>query len=173
MYEVNDYIVVGNIGICKVTDICSPDFAKKGEVYYKVQPLNNPSDTIYIPIHNEKVLMRRVISKEEVNEFIMQMPTIEPVWFDNEKEMELSFKEALKSNDCYEWIKMVKGLYMKKQERIKQGKKPSQTNEKRFNKAQDMLMKEFAIALEIPVEETLNYIENKLETSESMREVNS
>lgn len=173
MYEINEYVVIANIGICKIIDICSPDFAQEEVLYYKIQPLNNPNDTIYVPINNDKVLMRKIISKQEVNDFIMQMPSIEPVWFENEKDMEFSYKEAMKSNDCYEWIKMIKGLYMKKQERIKQGKKPSQTSEKRFNKAQDTLMKEFAIALDIPIEEALSYIENKIEVSSNHEEMDS
>ncbi len=79
MFAVGEYIVYGTNGICRVEEICSSPFdATDTRTYYLLVPLNNPmSSTIYTPIDNERVPMRRLMTREEVEKFITVMPDIE------------------------------------------------------------------------------------------------
>lgn len=66
MYEKGDYIVYGQHGICRVQDITNPGFSGMDEhkLYYVLEPLCSTGSKIYSPVDNEKVLMRRVMSRE-------------------------------------------------------------------------------------------------------------
>ena len=66
MYEIDDLIMYGSTGVCKVSDITKPDFAGSDEdrLYYVLEPLYQ-SGVIYAPVDNEKVHMRPVISEDE------------------------------------------------------------------------------------------------------------
>ena len=55
---------------------------------------------------------------------------IETLWVPFEKGREELYKEALKKCDCKEWIKIIKTLYLRKQERLAEGKKAVSIDEK-------------------------------------------
>lgn len=166
MYQINDYVVAGSMGICKVNAICVPDFSKDDQLCYVLQPVESQGDVIYVSIDKNKLQMRKIISKLEAEDYIGNLSSIEPVWYDNDKTREAAYKEALKSGNCMQWIQMTKGLYLKKQERNEKGKKLSQTDEKNFRQAERLLMGELALALEIPLEQVMTYIEEQMESQQ-------
>ena len=79
MFNVNDTILYGTHGICKVTDITEQRFNDKSNKYYILQPHHNPSSTIYVPTDNEKLVsrMRHTLSEEEIYELLKSMPDTE------------------------------------------------------------------------------------------------
>ncbi|HIT60035.1 MAG TPA: CarD family transcriptional regulator, partial [Candidatus Fimousia stercorigallinarum] len=38
MYKINDYVIYGMQGACKVKDITEVDFSERGKLYYKLVP---------------------------------------------------------------------------------------------------------------------------------------
>lgn len=67
--------------------------------------------------------MRAVLTKEEADVLIENIPVIEELWVGNDKLREEKYKETMRSCDCRDWIKIIKTLYMRKKERIAQGKR--------------------------------------------------
>ena len=72
MYEVGDLIVYGRTGICEVTEITTlkMDGVPKDKLYYILRPVREKRGKVFTPVDNEKIVMRRVISKEEAEELI-------------------------------------------------------------------------------------------------------
>lgn len=70
MYEVGDLIVYGRTGICEVTEITTlkMDGVPKDKLYYILRPVREKRGKVFTPVDNEKIVMRRVISKEEAEE---------------------------------------------------------------------------------------------------------
>ena len=68
MYKVDDLIMYGGTGVCKVEAITRPDFEEPDEnrLYYVLQPLYQ-SGTIYAPIDNDKVFM---VSTSKVSSWV-------------------------------------------------------------------------------------------------------
>ena len=62
-----------------------------------------------------------------------------------------------------DWVKMIKTLYVRKQERLSQGKKLTFTDEKYLGIAQDFLYGELSIAMDIDKEEVENLVMDRLE----------
>jgi CarD family transcriptional regulator len=165
MFEIGDYIIYGNHGVCRVEDIGGLNIpgVDQSKKCYTLQPVFSKSSTLYTPIDNDKVVMRRVISNEEALELIEQIPDISLIGVENDKQREEAYKEALRHHDCKDWIKIIKTLYVRKQERLSQGKKLTFTDEKYLNIAKDCLFGELSIAMDMNREEVEDLISERLE----------
>ena len=130
MYKVGDLIVYGRTGICEVTEITTlkMDGVPKDKLYYILRPVREKRGKVFTPVDNEKIVMRRVISKEEAEELIREIPQIEGLWIGSEKQREEKYKECMKSCKCAEWVRIIKTLYQRKMSRLKQGKKITATS---------------------------------------------
>ena len=106
MFEVGEYIVYGCKGVCQVEEITHIDIpgSNKDRLYYVLAPLEDRNGKIYAPTDNAKVAMRKVITRQEAEQLIEEMPQIEELWVANEKQRELQYKEALKTCDFRAWI---------------------------------------------------------------------
>ena len=110
--------------------------------------------------------MRRVISKEEAEELIREIPQIEGLWIGSEKQREEKYKECMKSCKCAEWVRIIKPLYQRKMSRLKQGKKITATDERYLRMAEGNLYSELSIALGIPESGMEDYIMNQINETE-------
>lgn len=98
MFKVDDYIMYGRTGVCKVVDITNEKFINGEErKYYVLSPIHNNNNTIIkIPLDNTKVPMRKIISKEDVTSLINDMSNMEELWIDDEKKEAMNLKPCLK-----------------------------------------------------------------------------
>ncbi|MDD7740884.1 MAG: CarD family transcriptional regulator [Fusicatenibacter sp.] len=165
MFEVGEYIVYGATGICKVEDITTMDMAgvPRDRLYYVLSPCRQKESRIFTPVDNQKTVMRQVISREEALQLIDSMPQIEELWIPNEKMREELYKEALRSCNCREWVRIIKTLYTRKKKREGAGKKMPSTDERYFRSAEENLYSELAIPLEISPSEVGKYIKKRLD----------
>ncbi|NLB88841.1 MAG: transcriptional regulator [Syntrophomonadaceae bacterium] len=164
MFKVNDYVVYGSTGVCQIVDISQENIMDDNKVteYYVLQPVFDDTMTIKIPVDNTKVLMRRIITKDDVKSLIKTIPEQETVWIEDNKERIKFFKEAIRSGNCEEWIKVIKTLYLEKEERSEEGKKLTKTDEDLMKTAEKFLHEEFAVVLNISPEEVPSYIEKHI-----------
>ena len=87
MFEIGDFIVYGNNGICEVKDVTtiSMQNAPKDRLYYLLSPLHRKESKIFTPVDSGKTVMRAVLTKEEANALIDDIPEIEELWVSNDK----------------------------------------------------------------------------------------
>ena len=165
MYQIDDYIIYGSTGVCKIEDICVPDFAKElgiDKLYYKISPVYK-TETIFIPVDTNNY-MRPVITKQEAEELISKMPEISKATIDNTDHRMLAekYKLTIKTHECEELIRLIKTVYYRSQDMINQGKKPGQTDIQYMKQAEELLYGELSIALDIPLNEVKDYIKDKI-----------
>ena len=88
MFEIGEHIVYGTSGICRVEEICTSPYDKNDtRSFYLLIPVHNPmGSTIYTPVDNDRVPMRRLMTREEIDALISLMPSIEPVQVPAEKQ---------------------------------------------------------------------------------------
>ena len=168
MFEIGEYVVYGSQGVCQIADITRPDIAGiDGErLYYVLTPIGDANGRIYAPTENQKTVMRRVISKEEAEELIRELPAIKLLFVPNEKQREIVYKEALRACDYHAWVSIAKTLYVRKKERIAQGRKSTALDEKYMRAVEHELYSELSLALGIPKEQMEPYIRDKLQETE-------
>lgn len=164
LFNIGDYIVHGRNGVCKIEDITHIDIsgADKKQLYYVLSPMKTPGSKIFFPVDSDKVIMRAVVTKEEAENIVKSIESIEPAWIENERQRELKYKEAIGTCDCIQWISIIKTLYLRNQERLEQGKKITFVDDRYYKEAKQNLYDEFSIALGIDKDEVEDYIEQHM-----------
>lgn len=165
MFEKGDYIVYGSTGICEVMDITTMEMMDLpgDRKFYVLHPCRQKDGKIFTPVDNQKILMRKILTRQEAEELIEEMPEIEELEPVDDKQREEQYKQCLRSSECREWVRLIKSIYLRNQEREKLGKKLSSIDEKYGKLAQEILHDELSIPLEIPSEDIEEYIRKKME----------
>jgi len=160
MYKINDYVVYGLTGVCQITDIQKDSIDDEEKEYYVLTPVFSENMTIKTPVDNVNTKMRKVITKKEALSLIAAMPDQETAWITDNRERSEAFKTALKTGKSEELVKLVKTIYLEKEEMATIGKKLSKSDEEVLKAAEKQLNEEIAIALEIPLDKVTEYIIN-------------
>lgn len=156
MYKVGDFVVYKR-DVCEVVEIKESYF--KGLDYYTLIPVIDKTLKIEIPIDSK--LVRNIISKEEVEEIINNIPSIEIIETDN-KLIENEYKRLLNSDKYEDLIKIIKTAYLRNKGREEEKKRISDKDKFYFEKAEKLLYNEFSIALNMNFEETKEYVVSKV-----------
>lgn len=165
MFEIGDYIVCGNNGICKVENIGTIDIpdVDPDRLYYILQPVMTKASVVYIPTDNEKIVMRKMITAKEAEALMEAIPEVELIDAVNDKQREECFKECLRQHDCGEWIRMIKTLYVRRKERLERGQKVTATDARYLKLAEDNLYGELSLALGKEKEEVEDFLSKRLD----------
>ncbi len=160
MFEKGELIMCGGHGVCRVIDITGNpidrlDLKKK---YYVLEPVFEKASTIYTPVDNDKIVMRRIMNKEEAEKLIAHIEEIETVWIQEEKRREQTYKDAIRTYDTKSLVQIIKTLYQRRKIRINEGKKVLSSDEQYLHKAEELLYSEMSLALSIPKEKVEEYI---------------
>ena len=164
MYQKGQYIIYGIRGVCEVMDIITidrPD-GPKDRLYYVLRPYYQQDSKIVTPVDSEKTITRPLLSKEEALELIDKISDVKEMEMTNDKQREERYKEALKTCDCRVWISMIKALYLRRKDRLEQGKKMTDLDERYFKTAEDNLYSELALSLGMKKDEMVSYITERV-----------
>lgn len=163
MFKIGDYVIYGNTGVCRIEDITIMDVSGTEREYYVLVPVYNKNGRAFLPVDNTKVILRPVITKDQALELIDEIPDIEEIWIASDKGREEKYKELAKQCDCKSWIAIIKTIYLRKQERIAQGKKVTTTDERYFRLAEDSLYSELGFAMDMDKGDVENFIKTRID----------
>lgn len=165
MFKKNDVVIYSGYGLCRVFDVAKMNMhgIPKDKLYYTLQQMVGNGGTIYTPVEHKEHVLREIISREEAEELISFIPEIDSLWIADEKQRESQYKKALKSCDCQEWIRIIKCLYLRKQDRLAQGKKMTSVDEKYFQIVKESLYSELALSMDVPKEKMEEYITERID----------
>lgn len=119
MFEVNDKVVYGIVGVCEVEDIAAPPIKGIEGEYYFLQPVYDDKGIIYSPVNSTKVQIRSIISKNECEKIIEKAKNCVKDELLNEKLSPAKYDEIVKSQDIEQLMHLVRHLYNIKNERAK------------------------------------------------------
>lgn len=164
MFEEGTYVVYGNKGVCKVESVGTMKGKQmsRDTLYYTLAPVYMSGSRLYTPVTAMKTVMRKIMTKEEVTKLIEEISSLEQLWIPDEREREKIYKEAVRSCDCRELVRIIKTLYLRKESRLADGKKVTAVDEKYFHMAEEQLYGEMALPLEIDKAEVEAYIADKM-----------
>lgn len=165
MFQKGEYVIYGNNGICRIEEIGIPvgtPMGRSGKEYYTLAPVFG-SGTIYAPL-DTKVFMRPILTKDQAEQLIEQIPEIREEDFEGQDVRALSekYKGCLDTHQCEDLVKLIKTVYMKGKSMVENGKKLAKTEQEYGKLAKELLHREFSMALELPYEEVEGYIIDKL-----------
>ena len=137
MYQAGDYIVYGTSGVCRVDEVKPSPFEDEADrQYYTLTPVT-VTETIYIPV-DSPVFMRPVISREQAETLVRDIPNIEVDHFTSHS-MRLSsehYQEVLQSHDCGDLVQLIKTVYAKSR---RSGRRLSQVDQRYRKRAEELL----------------------------------
>lgn len=165
MYKVNDTIMYGSQGVCRITGITEKKICGNVRSYYVLMPVGGGTCTIYAPVGSESAQkkMRRLLSADEIYEIIRSMPKEDTVWIEDERERREVYKEILAGEDRARLVKMIRAVYLHKKELEERGKKLHICDERFFKDAEKILYDEFAAVLDLKPSDVTGFIEQQIE----------
>lgn len=165
MFQKGEYVIYGNNGICRIEEIGIPvgtPMGRSGKEYYTLAPVFG-SGSIYAPV-DTKVFMCAILTKEQAEHLIEQIPDIQEEEFEGRDVRALSekYKGCLDTHQCEDLVKLIKTVYIKEKTMVENGKKLAKTEQEFGKLAKELLHREFSMALGIPYEEVEVYITEKV-----------
>lgn len=160
MYQVGDLIVYGGNGVCRVLEIKPRDTRPgKGQLYYTLEPLHQ-NCMIFTPVDNPKVFMRPIVSREEAERLIDQIPSMQAEAYHSRAMRELTehYEACIKTHDCLDLLALTMSIHAKKQAAQEQKRKFGAVDGGFLRRAEELLFSELAAALGIQQEEVPDYI---------------
>jgi len=162
MYQIGDVIVYGGEGVCRVDAIGVLDIPSinKDRLYYTLSPFYRDGK-IFTPV-DTTVFMRPVITSEEVQHLIKQLPEMRTnalYEYRNLKMLSDHYEASLQTHDYTDLLQLIKSVYTKQQVLAENGKKLCKTDERYLKLAEEALYREFAVALGMLKEDVKSYIE--------------
>lgn len=161
MHWINDVVVYGLHGVCRITEIEEKEFAGETHLYYTMHPVFKDRSTFFVPVNNEKV--RDLLTPEEIKKLVYTIPQQEIIEVQIEKQRKETYKKIIESGDRAEIFRLLKTLCIRLEEQQKAGKKPHLIDERFLKEAETVLFDEFAFVLNIERESVSDYIKTELE----------
>lgn len=160
MFDVGDYIVYGQNGICQVVDITHPDIsgADNSRLYYVLVPEKTRESRLFCPADNDKIVLRKVVTADEARSILDDAKELEPMSIANDRLRDDSYRQVLRNGDLRLWVQFIKALMLRKREREDSGKKITATDERYLKIAEEGLCSELAIATGENKDEIKKYI---------------
>ena len=164
MFEIGEYIVYGNTGVCKVEEVKKMPVpgTKNERLYYTLEPVYEKGCRLFTPVDNQKVKMRPVLTIKEADELIGRIKEIDILWVKDEKSREQMYKDAIRTCNCEELVKIIKTLYLRKKARLAAGKKVTSSDAKYLHLAEESLYGELSVVMGIPKNEMEEFIYSKV-----------
>ena len=166
MFEKGDYILYGCNGVCQVEEIGHPagiSVLTPEKEYYTLRPVRE-GGVIYVPTDTQ-VYMRPIMSREEIEGLIEEIPQIEnDLCTTGDKRMLAEqYRASLQSHSNRSIIRMLKSLHLKEEKLSEKGKHLGATDLNYKKQAEHLLYEEMAFVLDIPYESVERYIIDRIE----------
>ncbi len=165
MFSIDDLVVYGVHGVCKIEDIENKDFMGRRKNYFVLKPVNSVGSTYFVPIDNETLIakMRKLLSENEINELIDSMASEPANWIENENQRKEKYKSIISEGNHKELIKMIKAIFFEKKEREAIGKRLHASDERFLKEAEQVLHGEFQYVLNLNENQLMAYIFERIE----------
>ena len=162
MFEVNDKVVYGLVGVCEITDISAPPIKGIEGDYYFLQPVYDDKGIIYSPVNSAKVQIRNIITKKEAEKIINFEKNCRADSRLNENISPAQYDEMIKSQEPMKLLHLIRVLYNIKNERAKDLRKMKSADSRMLATARKLLYGEIAASLETELSELTDDLDSYL-----------
>lgn len=162
MYKVGDFALYKR-ELCKIVE-------KKemfGQEYYTLHLVKKEDLKISIPVREEKNLLDSIMTKEEIENLFLKIPSITTIET-NSKTIENEYKNLLNSGKREDLVKIIKTTYLRNEKRKQEKKKISERDFYYFEKAEEYLYEEIGFVLNLTFEEVKDYLVHEIAKKEKI-----
>ncbi len=160
MFCVNDVVMYGVNGICKIIEIAQKDFSGEEKTYYVLKPLYDDRASYYVPVDSRILTekMHKVLSEQEISTLMKSFREEETLWISDEKQRKENYQKAIANGDRLDLLRMIKSLCHEKEERQKMGKNLHLADEKFLKDAMKLLRDEFHYTMKISEADFMQFL---------------
>ncbi len=164
VFEKEQYVVYGKMGVCRVIDRQRLSFGGDKEEYYILAPAHDPRSSVYVPCGNETLMarLRPLLTKDEIDDILSCVTQTDIPWTEDRAERATQFRAIIGGGDRRQIVRLVRCLYEKKQEKLAAGKKLSAADEAFLQECIRLIEEEFVLALGISAEQVGDYIRERI-----------
>ena len=159
-FQPGEYVIYGCKGVHKIMDrvMLAIDGTSSEKEYYVMQPCGKSEGFVYAPVDASKTHMRRIMKREEAEQFLRTAPQIQLLDIHSRKLLEDACKECIRSCEPEELMRVIRTLHQRKEARLHQGKKMTLTDIHYMEQAENILYMELSIIFDIPKAEVPEFI---------------
>ena len=160
MFKINESVVHCREGLSTILSVSSIN----GRDYFLVRTHQASGETIYVPVETANNIIRPILSKEEADEVLKYIKSIEKEFNNNTKQRRDAYKRRLSSGDVNDIAYLYRQLYFydliggENNEEIKLGP----VDIEMLSYAKNMLLDEFAISFKVDRNEIEQFIEDRI-----------
>jgi CarD family transcriptional regulator len=164
LFSIGDKIVYGSEGVFTVSEYTDSPIDKNDDRrFYVLKPIFGPEGNIIMtPVDNINVKMRAVMDRSDALSFIERIPDICILTVEKEKNRRDTYREALACANCEQYVSIIKTVYARREEAIKQKKRLAESDNDYEKKAKFCLFGELSVAMELSVSEIERLVEAKI-----------
>lgn len=149
MHDIGDLIIYSGHGICRVDDICDKNLNGTVKTYYVLHPIEDDHElTIHAPADNKKIMMQKLINKDEAEKILESFRSDGVEWIENSHSRIKSYTATVDTGNRMEIAKTANTLIRKKHVIEAEGRKFFEQDSKLLINIQNILFKELAIVLD-------------------------
>lgn len=169
MYQINDYVFYETGGICRIADIQYAPLQgmPADRQYYVMQSVHDANGVMYVPVDSDCVFIRRLLNRQEAEELLSAISSIEMIEEPNAKLLRAKYVEAMRTHAPLEWIRVIKTVHARiaalpnsRSARLSETERSFLENAKRY------LYTELALALGKDTKDMENYIATYMKIAE-------
>lgn len=164
-YSVGETVVYGGSGVCEISEIKDVAFGReRPQKYYILKPLFvNQAMVVYVPMKNEKLVakMQPIISRDEAMDLIKEINSMNIDWIDDRNARKDTYNDILSSGDRKEIISVIRAIIARREALEEEGKTLNMQDEKILYEAEKRMNAEFAVALDMNIDEVVDYIHSQ------------
>ena len=166
MFSVGEFVVFGTDGVCMIEKIGALEMegVAKDKQYYTLSPVGKKgSNRIFAPVDGKRVVMRKVLSRDEAKSFVSTLDDIGRLVIPDERKREDTYKAVLQSCDHIRITELIKEISARRKARAAAGKKLPSVDERYFVAAENSLYSELGLSLDMEMDEIRSFIEKSIE----------
>ena len=141
MFTEGQLVIYGGEGVCRIAAVgpSSLSGTDKTKLYYTLTPLTR-SGTVLTPV-DTKVLMRPILSRQEAEDFIAQLPQLPPEEPESRSMRLLKefYQQIVTSYDCRRMAGLIRSAVRRRKHALRTGRKVSQMDERYLRRAENAL----------------------------------
>ena len=157
-----DEVVVYRKDIYRISEIRKGDC--KENTYYVLVPYQNDDGTlkIQVPAANKMGYLRKLSTKEEIEQLIEKIPDIKLIEGNN-RLLENDYRARMKKPSLEDLVAIIKTTYLRNQERLDQNKKVGAEDNAYFKEAEKVLYQEIGAVLQMSMDEARAYVTGSIQ----------
>ncbi len=155
MFQKNDYVFYGSGGVCKIVDVqAAPlDGMPKDRLYYVMHSVHDVNSMMYVPVDSECVFLRALITAEEAQALLADIPRVALIVEENAKRLRERYQEHMRRYMPEDWVLVLKTVQARLDEPRPLARRISETERSYAEAAKRNLCTELALVLDHPTEE--------------------